>query len=383
MPSVASTIRRAIAPVRLLVLLCAFGAATGAAASECAFTAAQQRFDALLAQAGLDGGAMLLGSRSGLLLERYVGSYDADTVVPVASASKLLSALRVAQLAERGALDLDAPVSAYLPQFTGTKGTMTVAQMYSHTAGYGDDSAAPILLAPNLTLAQAVDAIACCIAMPDGWSPGTQFAYGGISMHVAGRVAEVVGGGDWQAQWQQQIGAPLGITTIDWQAFNTGSNYQVAGAARSNLRDYGRVLHMLANEGWSEGARVLHPATVRAIFSDRVGALPIAYAPPSAGAAVRYGLGNWLDATRAPGAPPFAHSLGAFGFFPFVDVQRGLFGVFMIEGAAGINTLAMPAYTEMLVSIGAELDAQACDPVERFVGVAGDGFESPVVDLDP
>ena len=64
------------------------------------------------------------------------------------------------QLADRAQLSLDAPLTDYLPQFTGLKGTMTVRQMFSHTAGYGDDSGDPVVFDRSITLAQAVDTIA-------------------------------------------------------------------------------------------------------------------------------------------------------------------------------------------------------------------------------
>jgi CubicO group peptidase (beta-lactamase class C family) len=370
--------------IQATLLLTATGlflAATHPLAASCPFAATTQRFETLIQAHSLEGGALLLGDTQGLLLERYFGAYDVDTRVRIASATKLLSAVRIAQLAEDGALELDAPVSDVLPQFTGLKGSMTVAQMFSHTSGYGDDAAALITLTPNLSLAEAVDTIACCIPFPTGWIPGGQFAYGGISMHVAGRVAEVVGGGDWQAQWQERIGAPLGITSIDYEAFNPTTNYGIGGSARSTLRDYGRVLRMLLAGGWSDGERLMFDATVDAILTDRVGDLPLAYAPANAVPPVRYGLGNWLDATRSGPDDAFAHSLGAFGFFPFIDRRDGFFGVFMIEGPAGINTAALSEYYAMLDAIRTELAGNGCDRIEWFGGVYGDGFESPRVDL--
>lgn len=366
----------------MLALSAACIGAQQANAAICPFDAATTRFETLIADEQLPGGAMLLGTRNGLLLERYVGDYDAETVVPIASASKLLSAIRIAQLAEQGTLDLDAPVSTYLPQFTGAKGTMTVAQMFSHTAGYGNDSLSPILINPNITLAEAADQIACCIDFPQQWSPGAQFAYGGVSMHVAGRVAEVIGGGDWEAQWQANVGAPLGITHIDFDTFGAdNTNYGVAGAARSNLRDYGRLLRMLVTGGWADGVRLLHPSTVAEMQRDHVGALPVAYAPPNAGDTFGYGLGQWIDTAHSTPGAPFVHSLGELGFFPFIDVERGVFGIFMLRGEGGINEAALPIYLSMFEDIEAELDNGSCDPIERFRGIAGDSFESPVVVL--
>lgn len=359
-----------------LGLLLALGTGGAQAQVPCDFAPVGTRFEQLLTDAGLFGGALLIGSHEGLLHERYFGVYQPGTVVPIASASKLLSALRVVQLASQGRLDLDAPVSQTLPRFQGVKGTMTVRQMFSHTAGYGDDLLNPVLGLGQASLAAAVDQIACCIAMPKGWSPGAQFAYGGISMHVAGRVVEVVTNSDWQEGWQQSIGVPLGISSIDWQGLGQTSNYRIGGGAQSNLRDYGRLLHMLANDGFGNGRRVMAAEALELLGTDNVGDLPIGYAPPMAFFPVRYALGSWIEPTSLSTQLPTLSSLGAFGFFPWLDRSRGLYGVFMIRGGANINELARPAYEAMMASAQQIVDQQVCEVLEWPLMIRIDSFES-------
>lgn len=367
---------------RLLVLGSVFGScAVDATAATCAFDAARTAFADLIADQELPGGGFLVGTTQGVLAEQYFGSYDAGTVVPIASATKLLSGVRVLQAVERGQATLDAPVSTWLPQFTGDKGTMTLRQMFSHSAGYGNDSAIPILNDDSITLAQAVAFIACCRPLNAGYSVGGQFSYGGVSMHIAGRVVEVATADDWEQGWQAQIGVPLGITTIDWQGLGTTQNYGIAGSARSSLPDYGRFLHMLANGGRGNNVRVLRADTVAQLFVDQVGTLPIAYAPPNAAPPIRYGTGSWLVGEAGQSAPTLLHSLGAFGFFPWVDRLRGLYGAFMIRGSGGINTTALPVYEQMLADIAAEFDAGICTPIafedEIFVGEFDDQAVRP------
>ena len=132
--------------------------ATAANPSSCDFSVLDAPMQSLMQQAGLTGAAVLVGRRDGVLYERYYGGYSATTVVPIASATKLLSAARITQLAARGSLSLDAPVSTVLPQFNGLKGQMTLRQMFSHTAGYGDDEDSPVLRTNQPSLAAAVDA---------------------------------------------------------------------------------------------------------------------------------------------------------------------------------------------------------------------------------
>ena len=361
--------RRTPVTVALLTLL-----STPAAAAPCAFAGPRAAFAELVTTEGLPGGGFLVGTAQGLLAEHYFGAYDSTTVVPIASASKLLAALRVLQVGERDQADLDAAVSTVLPQFAGDKGTMTLRQMFSHTAGYGNDSASPVLLDDGITLAQAVDFIACCRPLNSGYTVGGQFSYGGVSMHVAGRVAEVTGGGDWEQRWWSEIGVPLGITTIDWQGLGPTANYGIAGSARSSLRDYARVLQMLANDGYGNHHRILRASTVDELGVDHIGVLPIAYAPPNAAAPVRYGLGAWLS-TQGDLAPALLHSLGAFGFMPWLDRERKLYGAFMIRGSGGVNDAAYPTYSAMLAGIIDEFDAATCTPVVAEDGILADGFE--------
>lgn len=360
--------------IGLLAILCCLMPVPGFAAT-CAFNAASSAYQNFISSESLPGGAMLIGTRQGLLFERHFGSYNANTVVPIASASKLASAIRIVQLIDRGLIDPEAPVSTYLPAFTGAKASMTVRQLFSHTSGYGNDSADPVLLDDTLTLAQAVDEIACCHAFPAGYSVGGQFAYGGVSMHIGGRVAEVVSGQDWEDGWQAELGAPLGISSIDWQGLGPTQNYMIAGSARSKLRDYGQLLHLLLNEGWSNGRRLLSRDAVFRFWHDNVGNLPVIDPPPTASAPVLYGLGSWLDNTRPASQRPLIHSLGAFGFFPWVDFQNGLYGVFMIRGLPGINTRGFDIYLGMLQSIRDEVVSGQCELIETFDDVFAEGME--------
>ena len=355
-------------------VLAGWGLALPAGASQCSFDQAIAQFEGLLQSQALPGGGILIADRGGTYLERYFGSYQASTVVSIASATKLLSATRMLQLQSRRIMDLDAPVSTVLPQFTGEKGTMTVRQMFSHTAGYGDDSGIPILFNSNITLAQAVDQIACCRPLNAGYTVGGQFSYGGVSMHIAGRVAEVLDGSDWQLGWQRDLSVPLGITTIDWQTSST-QNYGIAGGARSSMPDYGRLLRMLAKGGQVDGKRIIGRTSIDQLKVNQVGSLPIASAPPNVMKPVRYGLGSWHDGMSPAGQAPLIHSLGAFGFFPWLDTGSARYGVFMIRGGANINAAAVPVYFSMLTSIKNVLDS-GCEPVQLDDDLLGEGFES-------
>lgn len=60
-----------------------------------------------------------------------------DTVFDLASVSKLFTSILAVQQIERGALDLEAKVASYLPDFAGGgKQDITIRQLLTHTSGF-------------------------------------------------------------------------------------------------------------------------------------------------------------------------------------------------------------------------------------------------------
>lgn len=272
-------------------------------------------------------GASLRVARNGeqLYLESF-GNYDRTTVLPIASATKWLSAAVILTLVDDGSLDLDEPVSTYLPEFTGAKGAMTVRQMFSHTSGLPGNH--PIISANAITLAQAVRFVANQVPLQA--SPGAEFDYGGVSMHVAGRVAEVVGGQDWAQLFQSRIASPLGMTGTDYLGLGSATNPRIAGGARSSVEDYSRFLEMLGGRGLFRGQRVLSTTAIDTMLRDQTAGATIV-GIPSGAPRLGYGLGCWVEAVDPLGRATSLSSPGAFGCTPWIDLERGTEAVLVIE----------------------------------------------------
>ncbi|MFK7743302.1 MAG: serine hydrolase domain-containing protein, partial [Planctomycetota bacterium] len=140
------------------------------------------------------------------------GVFDAQTVVPIASATKTLSAAVLLSLVDDGLLALDDRVRDYLPEWdVGLKRFITLRQCFAHTSGMVTGDAA--ISDPNLTLRQAAQQLA---SVPLDAVPGSQFAYGGVSMHVAGAVCEVAAGLPWNVLFAQRIAQPLSLASTDY-----------------------------------------------------------------------------------------------------------------------------------------------------------------------
>ena len=61
-----------------------------------------------------------------------------DTLFPVASLTKLATALAVLRLADRGALSLDDELARHLPDAAATRPGVTIRRLLTHTAGLPD-----------------------------------------------------------------------------------------------------------------------------------------------------------------------------------------------------------------------------------------------------
>ncbi|TVQ64454.1 MAG: hypothetical protein EA379_01495 [Phycisphaerales bacterium] len=285
----------------------------------------------LQARPFLQGASLAVFQADDLMHEQQWGSYTADTVVPIASASKLLSAVAILSLVDDGFIDLDAPVSAYLPADfpPGTlKGSMTVRQMFSHTAGLPSQS--PYISDLTITLAQ-------CVALigqntPLLAQPGSVFSYGGVSMQVAGRVAEVAAGQPWATLFHERVAAPLGLTSTDYAGLGQTLNPRIGGGARSSTNDLLRVLEMINNQGDFRGVRVLNEASVGEMLSDQTNGAPTGFVPDSIGEYKGYGIGVWIELRDDDtGEPTEFSSPGGAGTTPWINPGLRVYGAFVID----------------------------------------------------
>ena len=82
------------------------------------------------------GDELIVDLRGGFADRAGTRAWDERTLCPVYSATKPVGALIVARLVERGALDYDAPVADYWPEFAANgKGAITIAEALSHQGG--------------------------------------------------------------------------------------------------------------------------------------------------------------------------------------------------------------------------------------------------------
>lgn len=309
----------------------------------------------------IGGGAALMVVQNGrTVYKKSFGSYlTPDTLLPIASATKWLSAGVMMSLVDSAKLSLSDSIGRFLPNYVGTRRSITVRQLFSHTSGLARTDEA--IEDGLITLAQAVDSIA---RLPIDTLPGAVFAYGGVSMHVAGRIAEIASGvalpsgAAWDSLFARLIAQPLEMRRTDYETvgarFAPTENPRIAGGVRSTVEDYAHYLLMLLNGGIYNGKRVLSKQAIDTMIADQTFGLPIAASPYKNLAAqlslpeiagTRYGIGNWREVIdSATGGIQESACQGAFGFSPWIDWRRNTVAVL---GVTGINVEVYPTYLRL------------------------------------
>ena len=170
---------------------------------------------------------------------------------------------------------------------------------------------------------------------------GSRFAYGGVSMHVAGGIAEKVSGKTWDIFFKETIADKCNMPGTNYTALGPTTNYRIAGGAGTRMMEYANFLLMLLNEGIYNGQQVLNAAVVNEMLKDQISNLPIASSPyetDSLRSGYRYGLGCWIEGYKN-GVPSEFGCQGAFGFSPWIDKSRNVIGILFVQRSlSAVNT---------------------------------------------
>lgn len=228
---------------------------------------------------------------------------SADTAYLVASITKPVTATALMLLVERGLVSLADPVSKYLPEFQGTdRAAVRVQELLTHTSGLPD------MLPENVELRRAhaplSDFVRRTFTTPLLFPPRTSFSYQSMGVLLAAEIVERVSGLPLRQFEKREIFDPLGMrrTSLglggrdiaqtawcqgspsfeekpgDRQRFGANSPYwrdmgHPWGGMHSTAPDLSVFLQMFLAGGSYAGFRILSPASVEAMTSDRNAAL--------------------------------------------------------------------------------------------------------------
>lgn len=355
----ALTTLAALSIVAMLATSCSTGSPITKSVGPVTFVDVDGVIGRRVAQDDLDGAALLVVRDGHTFRNTGYSAYNTSTVVPIASASKWLTAATMLSLVDDGLVALDDKVSDHLPEFTGISGDATIRQLLSHTSGIAQ---ADCIWDEASSLRACVSRIARSNSTTN---PGTRFSYGNTSFSVAGRIIEIVTGLSFESAFQQRIAGPVGMTSTTFVGnfYPTAANPVPAASAQSNLDDYGRFVNMLSQGGEIDGTRVLAGSSVLEMERDQVSALDT-----SGDSAVRttgipsYGLGTWRDVVTADDRGMIVSGNGAYGFYPWIDRARNSYGVLLVFDERG-SDVAVPESQMIAHMAWAALDNEIGAPV--------------------
>ncbi|MFJ8912972.1 serine hydrolase domain-containing protein [Amycolatopsis sp. NPDC102389] len=156
------------------------------------------------------GGRQVVDLRGGLADREANRPWRKNTIVQVASTTKGATAICAHLLAQRGELDLDAPVARYWPEFGDAgKEEIPVRWLLSHQAGL------PIVDGP-LTFEQACawhPVIRALEAQKPLWKPGTEHVYHSVTYgFLVGEVVRRITGKSLGTFFADEVARPLGLS---------------------------------------------------------------------------------------------------------------------------------------------------------------------------
>ncbi len=295
------------------------------------FSPVTTQVQSLVTSANLPGASVLVIRDGQVLYQQAFGGYTLQQRVAIASASKWLSGAVIARLVDRQVMRWDDTIGQYLPNAPADKRAITLRQLFSHTSGL-PGSETGCLGDATLVYQFCVDQI---LAAPLAYAPGTRFSYGGYSMHVAGRLAEIATGQRWDQIFRNEVATPLGMTQTDYAFASAApgyvevSNPRISGGARSTLQDFGRLAQAFVQRGQFNGQTWLSSGLVDQLVEDQTRGATILSTPFEE--AQGYGIGLWRERLDANGKTTMASSPGAFGFYPVFDREAGYAGVFLTQ----------------------------------------------------
>jgi CubicO group peptidase (beta-lactamase class C family) len=312
--------------------------------------------EADLAESGAPGAAFVYVSGGRIVYSRGFGVSDLDTsepvdpaqtVWPVASITKTVTALAVLQLAERGMVDLDADINLYLhrsPVASQGYGPLTLRQLLTHTGGLDE-------LPGRQFDGQSRPDMAAFLRdhMVRYRAPGVRTAYGTYGIMLAGVVVEDVSGQTYADYVQEHIFAPAAMASAriveqhgdergvatpydleDSVAQRRDYEWYVSVATSSmaaTAEDMGRLLLLHLANGRLANRQILSPASMQLMHTQQASVHP---------AVPGWSLGMQMDAVNGRTIAEHGGDIGGFSSL-FVLLPEEDAGFFIVSHGEGTD----------------------------------------------
>lgn len=258
--------------------------------------------------APVPGGAVLVGRGGKVVAPRFFGRQgpepDAgpirrDAMFYLASVTKPVVYMAAMRLVERGKLNLSDRVTRYVPEFTGGgKENAQVLHLFTHTSGLPDELPNNAELRRQHAPLKAF--VEGAIKADLLFKPGTRYSYASCGTILTAEIIRRLSGQPVREFVRREILEPLGLSSTglgsqgfapdrlvraivpDYQAgtdFSWNSTYwrefgSPAGGMFSTPEDVAVICALMLGGGTWNGVRLLSPAAVRMMATNRLDDLP-------------------------------------------------------------------------------------------------------------
>ena len=225
-----------------------------------------------------------------------------DTIFPLASISKPITATAAMILVEEGLLGLNRPVKDYVPEFEGEdKNQVLIRQLLTHTSGLSDSDLIKHANGEGIELDEEssipwitknVNAYLDLVCqMPLGNPPDTEMIYADLNYNLLGAVIHRVSGISLSDFAEQRIFQPLGMKDTSYIVSDTALDRVVqrspdvpdydltsslmksslgSAGAYSTVMDIALFGQMFLNHGRYGGTRILSRASIEAMTHNQI-----------------------------------------------------------------------------------------------------------------
>lgn len=348
---------------------------------------------ATLHRFSVPGAAIMVIEKGRVSFVRAFGWRDMERKLPVrpntffeiGSITKQFTAASILQLQEAGKLNIDDPVSNYLPDAPHAK-EITLRELLSHTSGLHDYFDTPQADALSSKPISYNDLIARIAPLPLDFPPGSHWSYSNTGYQILGRIIEKVSGETYRDYVQRHILYPLHMTNTHTTAEEGKLPDMAVGYRHVNGKieiapiiheDWGGAAGFLIstmNDLWKwdaalRGGRVVSMASYKEMTTSFM---------TSQNGSADYGLGLFVDSVY--GQPRIGHTGGTNGstvadeFFPRQDVRIIAFTNSGDDAPEAGETLTNVVFADLYPAIAAKALMPAPGEISAITQTVRDAF---------
>ena len=297
-------------------------------------------------------------------IEKHV-PMKTDDIFWIASMTKPLTGASILMLQDERKLNIEDPVSKYIPEFasiktpSGKPANLTLRHLLTHTSGLAEATGEQQKAAKTLA-----DLIPYFVNKPTRFEPGSKWAYCQSGINTLGRIIEITSGQSLPEFFEKRITGPLGMkdTTFyptEAQQQRIAQTYRkdpktgqlepasvslfagldladphrvplANGGLYSTASDYARFCRMLLNDGSLDGHVYLKPDTVKLMSSILSGDVETGFTPGNGWGAAVCVVRHPQGVTGMLSEGSFGHG-GAYGTQAWIDPVKGRAYILMVQ----------------------------------------------------